>query len=110
MIARKTFKYTASALALAAGCGLATSASANENVLELQADPANNVMPSVNYAGWNFSELDQINLDNVADLQLQWTLQIGVLDQFEAPPLVVGDMMYVVSPADPTGANIVLAP
>jgi len=105
----KTFKYTASAVAVLAGCGLATSALANQSNLDLSADPANMVMPNVNYAGWNYSELDQINLDNVGDLSLAWTMQLGVLDAFEAPPLVIGDMMYTVSPADATGANIVLA-
>jgi len=71
---------------------------ANDDVLELSADPANNVMPSITYNGWNYSQLDQINLDNVKDLRVDWTFQLGVSDESEAQPLVVGDTMYVVTP------------
>ena len=53
-----------------------------------------------NYEGWNHGVQDQINTGNVADLTVAWTLQLGVLDQWEASPLVVGDMMYVVSPVN----------
>jgi PQQ-dependent dehydrogenase (methanol/ethanol family) len=83
---------------MAAGCGLASTASANDDVLALQ--DANVVQPSITYNGWNYSPFDQINLDNVANLSLAWTLQLGVLDQWEASPLVVGDMMFVVSPVN----------
>ncbi|MCC6735983.1 MAG: PQQ-binding-like beta-propeller repeat protein [Bauldia sp.] len=55
-------------------------------------------MPSINYAGWNYSTLDQITLDNVNQLQIAWTWQVGILDSHEAPPLVIGDTMYIVSP------------
>ena len=92
------YKWTSSAAALAAGAGLATGASANDDVTAMVADPANVVMPNINYAGWNYSTLDQITLDNVADLRIAWTWQIGILDSHEAPPLVVGDTMYIVSP------------
>ena len=64
----------------------------------LQAEPGNNMMPSITYNGWNYSTLDQITLANVADLQIAWTWQVGIQDQHEAPPLVVGDTMYIVSP------------
>lgn len=73
-------------------------ASANEDVLALSADPANNVMPSITYSGQNYSLLDQVTLDNVDDLQVEWTFQLGVSDEAQAPPLVVGDTMYVVTP------------
>ncbi len=46
----------------------------------LQNDPANVVMPTITYTGWNYSTLDQITLDNVADLQVAWTWQVGILD------------------------------
>lgn len=74
------------------------SAVANEDVLSLSSDPANNVMPNITYSGHNFSELDQINLDTVNDLTVEWTFQLGVADEAQAPPLVVGDTMYVVTP------------
>lgn len=76
----------------------AASAVANEDVMTLSADPANNVMPNINYSGQNYSELDQVNLDNVDDLAVEWTFQLGVSDEAQAPPLVVGDTMYVITP------------
>jgi len=91
-------KLTASVLAVAVGCGMSTGALANDNVIGLAANPGNNLMPSITYNGWNYSTLDQINLANVTDLQVAWTWQVGILDQHEAPPLVIGDTMYIVSP------------
>ncbi len=58
------------------------------------------VTPNITYDGHNFSTFDQINLSNVADLTVAWTLQLGVLDQYEASPLVVGNTMYIVSPVN----------
>ncbi|MCC6736193.1 MAG: PQQ-binding-like beta-propeller repeat protein, partial [Bauldia sp.] len=64
----------------------------------LVADPGNVVMPSITYNGWNYSTLDQITLDNVDQLQIAWTWQVGILDSHEASPLVIGDTMYIASP------------
>ena len=61
-------------------------------------DPAQWVMPNANYAGWNYSALDQINVDNVEQLTMAWTMQLGVHDSYEASPLVIGDTMYIVTP------------
>ncbi len=96
---RNFLKATASAVALTAGCGLATSALANQDVMDHIA-AGDVVTPNYTYNGHNFSPLDQINLSNVADLTVAWTLQLGVLDQYEASPLVVGDTMYIVSPVN----------
>ncbi|MGV8841052.1 MAG: PQQ-dependent dehydrogenase, methanol/ethanol family, partial [Bauldia sp.] len=94
----KTLKISASIAAVAAGAGLSGTALANDDVVALAADPGNVVMPSISYNGWNYSTLDQITLDNVNDLQIAWTWQVGILDSHEASPLVVGDTMYIVSP------------
>ena len=56
------------------------------------------VMPNANYAGWNYSPLDQIDVDNVEQLTMAWTMQLGVHDSYEASPLVIGDTMYIVTP------------
>lgn len=72
--------------------------SANEELLSLQNDPGQWVMPNQNYAGWNYSPLDRINRNNVENLQLAWTFQIGVTDSLEAQPLVVGNTMYILTP------------
>ena len=63
-----------------------------------ESDPAQWVMPNANYAGWNYSALDQINVDNVQTLEMAWTMQIGIQDSHEASPLVIGDTMYIVTP------------
>jgi lanthanide-dependent methanol dehydrogenase len=69
-----------------------------DELLRLQADPNLWVMPNGNYHGWNYSPLDQIDLGNVENLSVAWTLQLGVQDSYQAQPLVVGDMMYIVTP------------
>ena len=96
MTVRRT--VSASVLAIAAAGGMSSAAVANDDVLKLSKDPANVVMPSITYNGWNYSTLDQITQANVKNLQVAWTLQIGILDSHEASPLVVGDTMYMVSP------------
>ena len=50
------------------------------------------------YANTRYSELDQINKDNVKDLRVAWTFSTGVLRGHEGSPLVIGDMMYVHTP------------
>ena len=61
-------------------------------------DPSQWVMPNANYAGWNYSPLDQITVDNVEQLTMAWTTQLGIQDSYEASPLVIGDTMYIVTP------------
>ena len=83
---------------LLVGVGAATAHAQEEDLVSLQADPAQWVMPNGNYAAWNYSPLDQITLDNVGDLSVAWTLPLPILDSHQAAPLVVGDTMYVVTP------------
>ena len=71
---------------------------ANDDLMEMGNDPANWVMPTGNYANHRYSELDQINRDNVGDLQVAWTKSTGVLRGHEGQPLVIGDMMYYATP------------
>ena len=63
-----------------------------------ETEPSQWVMPNANYAGWNYSALDQINVDNVQTLEMAWTMQLGIQDSHEASPLVIGDTMYIVTP------------
>ena len=77
---------------------LAQSASANDELLVMQDNPANWVMPNGNYASTRYSELAQINKDNVGDLQVAWTFSTGVLRGHEGGPLVIGDVMYIHTP------------
>jgi len=73
-------------------------ASANEELIKLSADANQWVMPTGNYANTRYSELKQINTDNVHKLAPAWTFSTGVLRGHEGAPLVIGDVMYVHSP------------
>jgi PQQ-dependent dehydrogenase (methanol/ethanol family) len=85
--------FTASALLSAAG-----GVSANSELLKMQNNPNDWVMPNGNYASTRFSELDQINKSNVNNLRVAWTFSTGVLRGHEGGPLVIGDTMYVHTP------------
>lgn len=85
----------AAALAWAAVGSLAA---ANDDLLRLQEDPNQWVMPLGNYSAWNYSPLDQINTENVSQLTVAWAFPTGVVDVHQAQPLVVGDTMFVVTP------------
>ncbi len=79
-------------------CITGIAANANEEVAALAADPNNWAMPTGNYANHRYSELDQINKENVGTLQAAWTFSTGVLRGHEGGPLVIGDTMYIHSP------------
>src|SRR4051794_36650445 len=55
-------------------------------------------MPAKNYASTRYSELAEITAENVKTLQVAFTFSTGVNRGQEAPPLVVGSTMYVLSP------------
>lgn len=61
-------------------------------------DPTQMASQTMDYANTRYSELDQINRDNVGDLQVAWTFSTGVLRGHEGAPLVIGDTMYVHTP------------
>lgn len=48
--------------------------------------------------GWGYSELDQIDTDNVAELQPVWSFSTGVNGGHEAPPIVNDGIMYITTP------------
>jgi lanthanide-dependent methanol dehydrogenase len=56
------------------------------------------LMAAKNYANTRFSGLDEINAGNANRLRVAWTFSTGVNAGHEAPPLVVGTTMYVVTP------------
>jgi alcohol dehydrogenase (cytochrome c) len=55
-------------------------------------------MPAKNVASTRYSSLDQINSKNVKDLKVAFTFSTGTDKGAEAPPLVAGDTMYLVTP------------
>ncbi|ACL60804.1 lanthanide-dependent methanol dehydrogenase XoxF5 [Methylobacterium nodulans] len=85
-------------LALSAGVLGVTPALANDDLIKQIANPAQQVLQTVDYANTRYSKLDQINTGNVNKLQVAWTFSTGVLRGHEGSPLVVGDTMYVHTP------------
>src|SRR6202162_2991506 len=71
---------------------------ANEELTKLSADPNQWGMATQKYANTRYSELKQINTDNVRKIAPVWTFSTGVLRGHEGSPLVVGDVMYVHAP------------
>jgi PQQ-dependent dehydrogenase (methanol/ethanol family) len=73
-------------------------AGANEEVERLTADANNWAIWGGNYAGTRYSELAQIDKNNVGRLQVAWTFSTGVLRGHEGGPLVVGGTLYIQTP------------
>jgi lanthanide-dependent methanol dehydrogenase len=78
-----------------------TDTASNRVVAPVAAAPPDDgqwTMPAKNFASTRYSELAEINTENVAKLQVAFTFSMGVDKGQEAPPLVVNDTMYLVSP------------
>ena len=69
-----------------------------DDLVKMQANAANVVMPTITYDNQRYSKLDQITAQNVGKLQVAWTFSTGVLRGHEGAPLVIGDVMYVHAP------------
>ena len=74
------------------------SASANQDVAQLIANPANWAMQAGDFSNQRYSKLSQINAGNVKKLQVAWMFSTGVLRGHEGSPLVIGDTMYLHTP------------
>jgi lanthanide-dependent methanol dehydrogenase len=71
---------------------------ANDELMKLEKDPNQWVMPTGDYANQRYSQLNQINAQNVQNLRPVWSFSTGVLRGHEGAPLVIGDVMYVHTP------------
>jgi PQQ-dependent dehydrogenase (methanol/ethanol family) len=71
---------------------------AADKLLTMQEDAHNWVMPAGNYANQRYSELGQINKNNVKDLKMAWSFSTGVLRGHEGNSLVIDGTMYVHTP------------
>ena len=89
---------SSASLVVAASLLIPQAATANDELLVMQENPAWYTMPTLDYANTRYSKLTHINKDNVGDLQVAWTFSTGVLRGHEGAPLVIGDMMYVHTP------------
>jgi lanthanide-dependent methanol dehydrogenase len=77
---------------------LGSAALANDELLKMQENDNNWVMPTGDYANQRYSKLDQINSKNAGNLRAVWTFSTGVLRGHEGGPLIIGDTMYVHTP------------
>jgi len=71
---------------------------ANSGVEQLTKNPNNWAIWGGNYAGTRYSELSDINVDNVKNLQPSWSFSTGVLRGHEGGPLVIDDILYIHTP------------
>ena len=55
-------------------------------------------MPAKNYASTRYTDLQQINRNNVADLDVTFTFDTGIKKGQEAAPIIVNDTLYIVTP------------
>ena len=86
------------ALSTVSVVALTGAAFANDDLIQQMDDPNQWAIQTGDYKNQRYSELDQINAENVGDLQVAWTFSTGVLRGHEGSPLVVGDTMYVHTP------------
>jgi alcohol dehydrogenase (cytochrome c) len=56
-------------------------------------EPTNWLHIRGNYAGWGYSELDQITANNVNRLQLAWVFSTRAVNAHEAAPLLNNGVM-----------------
>jgi alcohol dehydrogenase (cytochrome c) len=87
-------------LALLLGLGLKSAAQnvTYDEILHAASHPDDWLTYGGNYASQRFSELKQINKDNVNTLKLRWIYQLRRTGIFESSPIVVDGMMYVTEP------------
>ena len=71
---------------------------ANDELVKMQQDANQWVMPTGDYGNHRYSTLKQINAQNVKDLHPVWSFSTGVLRGHEGGPLIIGDTMYVHTP------------
>jgi lanthanide-dependent methanol dehydrogenase len=90
--------YKLLALSVAAAGAYSGAAIANDALARLIANPSNWAMQAGDFANTRFSQLKQIDKTNVNKLQVSWMFSTGVLRGHEGSPLVIGNMMYLVTP------------
>ena len=74
-----------------------------DKLLKADSDPGNWLTHHKDYSGQRFSPLNQINKDNVKNMHVAWTLQLGGIEGggiwshggLEGTPIVENGFMYV---------------
>ena len=91
-------RYFLLTVCLGVAAMFAGSAQASDDLVKMSQNPKDWVMPTGDYNNQRYSQLKQINAENVGKLQVAWTFSTGVLRGHEGAPLVIGDMMYLHGP------------
>ncbi|AMK78925.1 MULTISPECIES: methanol/ethanol family PQQ-dependent dehydrogenase [Methylomonas] len=97
-ISRFAKQVTTTALVTAAAMSVSPSAQANKELEQLSKQNTNWVMQTKDYGSTHFSEMIDINANNVKNLKVAWSFSTGVLNGHEGGPLVVDGIMYVHTP------------
>jgi alcohol dehydrogenase (cytochrome c) len=66
-----------------------------KDLLDGLSNPSRWLIYSGDYAGQRFSPLTQITPVNAGQLAAQWTFQTGVVNKFEATPIVLDGVLYI---------------
>ncbi len=74
---------------------------ANDKLQFLATQSNNWTMFGGDYSNKRYSQLDQVTPENVSELNVKFTLQLGSLRAQESVPVVIGNMMYVTSSHGP---------
>jgi len=85
-------------LAVLAGTALWAQNVTYDETLHSSSHPGDWLTYGGNYASQRFSELKQVNAENVSNLKMQWVYQLRQQGIFESSPIVVDGMMYVTEP------------
>jgi lanthanide-dependent methanol dehydrogenase len=94
-------KYRPLALAALAAAGLLAASAAvmaDPDLDQKIRNPDDWAAQAGDYANHRFSDLKQINSENVSKLQVAWTMSTGVLRGHEGSPLVIDDTLYFHTP------------
>src|SRR5713101_2059632 len=93
----RTSSRILSALALASSvvASMAAQSITSKDLLDGLANPSRWLTHSGDYSGQRFSPLTQITPANADRLAAQWTFQTGVVNKFEATPIVIDGILYV---------------
>jgi methanol dehydrogenase (cytochrome c) subunit 1 len=75
-----------------------TPLSANTDLDKLSKQNTNWVMQTKDYSATHYSEMYDINVNNVKNLKVAWSFSTGVLNGHEGGPLVIDGIMYVHTP------------
>src|SRR5471030_3477993 len=78
--------------------GSAHAQAGGDDLVKMEKNAANVVMPTQTYDNQRYSGLSQITASNVGKLQVAWTFSTGVLRGHEGAPLIIGDVLYVHAP------------